>query len=153
MKVPTSNCSISGSARCLAAALAALMIVSPVAAQSDGINPPTATPATHKTAHKAKKPAAKGKAPAPDASRASRTARTARIKEAFVASTELRPMAQQLANLRTQTAVSEGIAAKTLEVHGWHYDIFSGAVEAFQPAERRFIPLESLAAAPAPPPR
>ena len=104
MKVPTSNCSISGSARCLAAALAALMIVSPVAAQSDGINPPPATPATHKTAHKAKKPAAKGKAPASDASRASRTARTARIKEAFVASTELRPMAQQLANLRTPAA-------------------------------------------------
>jgi carbonic anhydrase len=59
----------------------------------------------------------------------------------------------QLANLRTQTAVSEGIAAKTLEVHGWYYDIFSGAVEAFVATERRFVPLENLGAAPAPPPR
>jgi soluble lytic murein transglycosylase len=38
------------------------------------------------------------------ASRAVRTARTARIKQAFVASTELRPMAQQLALLRTPEA-------------------------------------------------
>jgi soluble lytic murein transglycosylase len=37
-------------------------------------------------------------------SRKKRTARTARIKLAFVASTELRPMAQQLATLRTPAA-------------------------------------------------
>jgi soluble lytic murein transglycosylase len=37
-------------------------------------------------------------------SRAARAARTARIKQAFVASTELRPMAQQLATLRTPAA-------------------------------------------------
>src|ERR1700722_9700838 len=36
--------------------------------------------------------------------RAERSARTARIKKAFVASTELRPMAQQLATLRTPAA-------------------------------------------------
>jgi soluble lytic murein transglycosylase len=40
----------------------------------------------------------------PVASRAARTARTARIRQAFVASTELRPMAQQLALLRTPQA-------------------------------------------------
>jgi len=49
----------------------------------------------------------------------------------------------QLANLRTQSAVSEGLAGKTLEVHGWYYDIFSGAVEAYIPEERRFVPLEN----------
>jgi carbonic anhydrase len=54
----------------------------------------------------------------------------------------------QLANLRTQTAVAEALTAKTLEVHGWYYDIFSGAVEAFLASERRFIPLERM-----PPPR
>ncbi|MGA7341114.1 MAG: transglycosylase SLT domain-containing protein [Terracidiphilus sp.] len=43
-------------------------------------------------------------------SRAARTARTARIKQAFVASTELRPMAQQLALLRTSEAY-EGVTA------------------------------------------
>jgi soluble lytic murein transglycosylase len=43
-------------------------------------------------------------------SRAVRTARTARIRQAFVASTELRPMAQQLALLRTPAAY-DGVAA------------------------------------------
>jgi soluble lytic murein transglycosylase len=44
------------------------------------------------------------------ASRAARLARTARLKKAFVASTELRPMAQQLALLRTPQAYA-GVAA------------------------------------------
>ena len=43
-------------------------------------------------------------------SRAARVAHTARIKRAFVASTELRPMAQQLATLRTPEAYA-GVAA------------------------------------------
>lgn len=43
-------------------------------------------------------------------SRAVRTARTARIRQAFVASTELRPMAQQLATLRTPEAYA-GVGA------------------------------------------
>ncbi len=40
----------------------------------------------------------------PRASRAVRTAQTARIRQAFIASSELRPMAQQLATLRTPAA-------------------------------------------------
>lgn len=47
----------------------------------------------------------------------------------------------QVANLRTQSSVSEGLAARTLEVHGWYYDIFSGTVEKYLPGERRFVPL------------
>ncbi len=47
----------------------------------------------------------------------------------------------QLANLRTQSAVAEGLSNKTLEVHGWYYDIFSGSVETFLPDQRRFSPL------------
>jgi len=103
MKVPTSHSFHSGSARCLSAALAALMVVFPVAAQADAPTPSAATSASPKSTHKTKKPARRG-TPSSDAGRASRTARTARIKEAFVASTELRPMAQQLANLRTPAA-------------------------------------------------
>jgi soluble lytic murein transglycosylase len=53
-------------------------------------------PAKHKTVH--------------SSSRASRVARTARIKQAFVASTELRTMAQQLATLRTPEAYA-GVTA------------------------------------------
>jgi len=46
----------------------------------------------------------------PVQSRAARTARSARIKQAFIASTELRPMAQQLATLRTPEAYA-GVTA------------------------------------------
>src|SRR5271166_233819 len=65
--------------------------------------------AASSTAKTAMKPAAHatGKRPhrrAQQASREARRARTARIKLAFVASTELRPMAQQLATLRTPAA-------------------------------------------------
>ena len=44
------------------------------------------------------------------ASRAARAARTARLRQAFVASTDLRPMAQQLANMRTPEAYA-GVTA------------------------------------------
>jgi soluble lytic murein transglycosylase len=76
------------------------MILTPVAGQAAG---GAATPASHKS----KKPAQgsrKGGKPAPRASKAARAARTARIKQAFVASTELRPMAQQLGTMRTPAA-------------------------------------------------
>jgi soluble lytic murein transglycosylase len=61
----------------------------------------------------AKNPARKGRHPAKPVSpkvRAARRARTARIKLAFVASTELRPMAQQLGTLRTPAAYT-GVTA------------------------------------------
>ncbi len=67
----------------------------------------SATPAKSRAAAgtkrstKAKGKAGKGKS---QAGRAARAARTARIHKAFVASTELRPMAQQLATLRTPAA-------------------------------------------------
>jgi soluble lytic murein transglycosylase len=51
-----------------------------------------------------KKSGAKGKKSVSRASKAARAARTARIKQAFVASSELRPMAQQLATMRTPAA-------------------------------------------------
>src|SRR5579862_1440350 len=84
------------------------------------IPPATAhsTPKTTDPAANTKQPAPKRKpaahasshAPIHTSSRASRLARTARIKQAFVASSELRPMAQQLALLRTPDAYA-GVAA------------------------------------------
>jgi soluble lytic murein transglycosylase len=53
-----------------------------------------------------RKPASRGRR----ATRAERTARTAKIRKAFVASTELRPMAQQLALMRTPEAYA-GVTA------------------------------------------
>ena len=52
-------------------------------------------------------------------------------------------IAGQLANLRTQTAVAEALAAGKLTVHGWYYDILTGTIQAFVPEERRFVPLDS----------
>jgi len=86
--------------RLFAAALAASMAVSPVAAQTASAQTDSAAPAT--TTHKkATTAASKTKKRTPNSARA---ARTARIHQAFVASTELRPMAQQLATLRTPAA-------------------------------------------------
>jgi len=102
-------------ARCLAGLLSFLIAVAPVAAQTTSASPATpSSAAAHKAAHKAsaktaqKKPAAKAATrhhrPVQRQSSAVRRARTARIKLAFVASAELRPMAQQLATLRTPAA-------------------------------------------------
>jgi soluble lytic murein transglycosylase len=85
----------------------------------------------------------------PQASRAVRRARTARIKLAFVASTELRPMAQQLATLRTPAAYAgvtqyarrhtgEAAAAAYLALgHAYLLDKrYAEAVESFRQARQ-----------------
>jgi soluble lytic murein transglycosylase len=85
--------------RLVSGILAALLAVYPVTAQTAAPAQPDGT-ATAKP-KKSAKPAAKGKT---QAGKSARAARTARIHQAFVASTELRPMAQQLATLRTPAA-------------------------------------------------
>lgn len=98
--------------RLLASVLAIPMAIVPVCGQSTGetsSKPHAPTTATGKTAKPSAKSDSKSKAAAKAGSRKAkgktgRAARTARIKQAFVASTELRPMAQQLATLRTPAA-------------------------------------------------
>ena len=107
-------------ARCLAGALSLLMVVMPTAGQTPddtGTSAAHSATGTGKTAASSrkskKKSASKSHKPtsrAGTASRAARAARTARIRQAFVASTELRPMAQQLSNLRTPEAYA-GVTA------------------------------------------
>src|ERR1039457_231061 len=130
MRVASSPTSVSLMAsRCLAGWLSFLMVVLPVAGQSTSGStngrsttkpvgqasstakkkPAQKTKTPAKSGKKAVKPAGQtGKAttkkPASPAVKAARRARTARIKLAFVASTELRPMAQQLATMRTPAA-------------------------------------------------
>jgi soluble lytic murein transglycosylase len=102
--------------------LALQMAVAPVAAQTFGDagaqtqSSAGATTSRSKTskskarrASKAAKSEAKGRKAAGRVARKARKARTARIKMAFQASTELRPMAQQLATLRTPAAYA-GVA-------------------------------------------
>jgi soluble lytic murein transglycosylase len=88
--------------RSLTGLLALLMIAAP--AQSYGASRTVPNP-THDKTHKTKKAVATKRA-----SKAERQAHTARIKLAFQASAELRPMAQQLVNLRTSAAYA-GVAA------------------------------------------
>jgi len=117
MKVATSLTSTPGLTRWLSGALALLLAVTPVAgltgggASTQADSAPAQTKASAATTKKSKKKAKKGKS---KAGRAARRARTARIRQAFVASTELRPMAQQLATLRTPAAY----AGVTKYAHG-----------------------------------
>jgi carbonic anhydrase len=48
----------------------------------------------------------------------------------------------QLDNLRTHPAVSARLAKGQLNLHGWAYDIGSGQVRAFDPAQASFVPVE-----------
>ena len=49
----------------------------------------------------------------------------------------------QLDNLRTHPAVSARLAKGQLNLHGWVYNIGSGEVRAFDPAQARFVPLQA----------
>lgn len=104
--------------RCLASVLSALFLVASVAAQSAD-SAGASGKSTAAISQKAGSTTSKASAAAKKTAGKSRThskrigstrrkrrpsARAIRIKRAFVASTELRPMAQQLANLRTQAA-------------------------------------------------
>ncbi len=115
--------------RCLAGLLSIMMIAAPIegqpyggpGAQSSSSSTATTTQSGKSKSSKTRTKKSAQKKPAPTKkkttrratkrrrvvhreSRASRVARTARIRQAFVASTELRPMAQQLATLRSPAA-------------------------------------------------
>jgi carbonic anhydrase len=47
----------------------------------------------------------------------------------------------QLENLKTHPEVSSALSDHSLEVHGWFYDILTGTIEAYDPAEGKFRPL------------
>jgi carbonic anhydrase len=48
---------------------------------------------------------------------------------------------EQLDHLLTHTVVAEGIRRKQLRLHGWVYDIASGAVETYDARVRKFVPI------------
>lgn len=50
----------------------------------------------------------------------------------------------QVANLKTHTEVSAAMAKGTLRVHGWFYDILTGAVEEHDPRSGEFVLLDEL---------
>ncbi len=51
----------------------------------------------------------------------------------------------QMANLKTHPEISRALAEGRLQVHGWFYDILTGAIEAYDERARRFRPLEEYA--------
>ncbi len=100
--------------------LAGLILLTPLYGQGSG-DPaaPSRSSGTHTKKKASAKPAGKHSSSSSAAARrkarrrgtrAQRMARTARIKKAFVASTELRPMAQQLSTMRTPAAYA-GVSA------------------------------------------
>jgi soluble lytic murein transglycosylase len=99
-------------ARLVAGLLAALMVVAPVGAQTSGDSAPRSAKSSATGTHTAKKTAKSNKKTKKTRARVKRrpSARTQRIRRAFVASSELRPMAQQLATLRTPAAYA-GVTA------------------------------------------
>ena len=101
--------------RVAAILLSLLMVAWPLAAQSDwrrdqATQLPLPRKATVTGRSSPEKKTTKQQAGSPVKPCRARLARTARIKQAFVASTELRPMAQQLALLRTPEAYA-GVTA------------------------------------------
>lgn len=50
----------------------------------------------------------------------------------------------QVNNLKTHPEVAAGMAKGTLQVHGWYYDIMSGAIEAYDQQTHKFGLLEDL---------
>jgi len=49
---------------------------------------------------------------------------------------------QQLEHLRTYPLVKERLAAGTLRLHGWWFDIGHAQVHAYRPARERFVPID-----------
>jgi carbonic anhydrase len=48
----------------------------------------------------------------------------------------------QIENLKTHPEVARGIAQGSLQVHGWYYDILTGAIDAYDESRRKFQPLD-----------
>lgn len=78
-----------------------------------------------------------------DAAKVVNQARTHADDAAKVASMVHENVIAQLANLRTHPTVALALEQGTLSLHGWVYDIETGAVETLDGASRRFVPLES----------
>jgi carbonic anhydrase len=51
---------------------------------------------------------------------------------------------QQLEHLRTYPLVRERLAAGTLRLHGWWFDIGHAQVHAYRPARERFVPIDEM---------
>ncbi|MGB6133279.1 MAG: carbonic anhydrase [Acidobacteriaceae bacterium] len=52
----------------------------------------------------------------------------------------------QMANLKTHPEIGRALAEGRLEVHGWYYDILTGAIEAYDERLRTFGPLDETVA-------
>ncbi len=49
---------------------------------------------------------------------------------------------QQLKHLRSYPLVRERLAAGTLRLHGWWFDIGNTRVNAYRPGRERFVPID-----------
>lgn len=77
-----------------------------------------------------------------DAARAVSQARQHADDAARVSSMVYENVVAQLANLRTHPAVALALEQGRLSLHGWVYDIETGAIDALDGASRRFVSLQ-----------
>ncbi|MEX2262762.1 MAG: carbonic anhydrase [Bryobacteraceae bacterium] len=61
-------------------------------------------------------------------------------EQRLVAITEQNVIAQ-INNLKTHPGVAAAVQRGDLELHGWYYEIETGAVSAFSPGARQFVPV------------
>jgi carbonic anhydrase len=47
----------------------------------------------------------------------------------------------QLSNLRTYPEIAVRLSAKTLNLHGWYYDIATGRIDEYEEESGQFVPL------------
>lgn len=52
----------------------------------------------------------------------------------------------QLHHLKSHPEIAKGLEQGTIQVHGWYYDILTGDLEAYDPAQKMFVPIEQYAA-------
>jgi carbonic anhydrase len=52
----------------------------------------------------------------------------------------------QLNHLKSHPEIAKGLEQGTIQVHGWYYDILTGDLEAYAPAQNRFVPIDEYAA-------
>lgn len=56
---------------------------------------------------------------------------------------ERKAVEQSLQNLQTFPWIKSGVKAKTLHLHGWHFDLEAGSLHRFNPTNKKWVAFES----------
>jgi carbonic anhydrase len=62
----------------------------------------------------------------------------------FLAALARENVISQLQHLKTHPCIATRLRKRTLEIHGWYYDIGQGTIEEFDPVQEQFVPLDRV---------